>query len=422
MEIKRKLVSLCLRLFDTVTQTTLLAGLSAEMKTYYEDSLIDLAEPKLVHDQFGDKYPIPANGGKTIEFRKYSPLKKATTPITEGVTPSGNSLNVTAITATIDQYGDWIRLSDMIQLTAIDKNVVQATKLLGGQAGRTLDSVTREVLNGGTNIIYAPKVVNDVETEILLRESITGDCGLNVDVFFQAAAQLETMNANPIDDAYVAIIHPYAAYDLMRSPEWIDIHKYSNTENIYNGEIGTVGNVRFVKSTEAKIIAPGDIMTGVNRLTSKTAISSGTTTVTIKEAITAEQAATLTAGVSVWIGGVANTVTAVTAGTAGNATITVGTSITTLAADSMVCGQGAGKDGSAVFSTIVLGASAYGVTEIEGGGLQHIIKPLGSGEDPLNQRSSCGWKATKVAKRLVEEYMIRVESGNKKYGYKVQSN
>ena len=67
--------------------TTGAAGMTAEMKTYYEKDLLDLAEPALVHDQFGDSYPIPANNGKTIEFRKYDALPKATTPLTEGVTP-----------------------------------------------------------------------------------------------------------------------------------------------------------------------------------------------------------------------------------------------------------------------------------------------------------------------------------------------
>ena len=146
-----------LQLFATVTQTTTLNGsgndLSPEMKTYYEKRLLDNAEPNLVHDQFADKYPIPKNGGKTIEFRKYSPLAKATTAITEGVTPDGNKLNVTAITATIAQYGDWIQMSDLLDLTAIDNNVLQATKLLGSQSGRTLDTITREVLAGGTNVI-----------------------------------------------------------------------------------------------------------------------------------------------------------------------------------------------------------------------------------------------------------------------------
>ena len=116
-----------LHLFDQYTQTTLLNAtgndLSAEMKTYYEKRLLDAAEPNLVHDQFGTKYPIPKNGGKTIEFRKYSALGKALTPLTEGVTPAGNKLNVDTILATVDQYGDWIQISDVLDLTAIDRNV-----------------------------------------------------------------------------------------------------------------------------------------------------------------------------------------------------------------------------------------------------------------------------------------------------------
>ena len=148
-----------LQLFAT-TMTTETGSLSAEMKTFYEKRLLDQAEPLLVHNQFGDKYPIPAGSGKKIEFRKYSALPKALTALTEGVTPAGNSLNVTTVEGTVKQYGDWIQLSDMLQMTAIDNNVVQATKLLSSQAGRTLDTVTREVLAGGTNVIYAPKVVD----------------------------------------------------------------------------------------------------------------------------------------------------------------------------------------------------------------------------------------------------------------------
>ena len=88
---KDKTMKLDLQMFAQASaqlqNTTTTSGMSAEMKTYYEKRLLDQAEPALVHDQFGDKYPIPANGGKTIEFRKYDSLPKATTPLTEGVTP-----------------------------------------------------------------------------------------------------------------------------------------------------------------------------------------------------------------------------------------------------------------------------------------------------------------------------------------------
>ncbi len=310
---------------EQLQNTTSSDGMSVEMKTFYEKRLIDLAEPKLVHDQFADSYPIPANGGKTIEFRKYDSLEKATTPLTEGVTPDGQTMIVTDLTSEVHQYGGWIPVTDQLKLTAIDNNIVQATKLIASQAGRTLDTITRDVLAGGTNVIYAP----DGDTEVTSRATLTTNCTLKPNLFFQAVALLAAMNADPIGDSYVAIIHPYTAYDLMTSDEWIDVHKYADPEAIFNGEIGKIGNVRFVQTSEAKIWNSTD--------------------------------------------------------------------------DDC-------PDGLAVFATIVLGAHAYATTEIEGGGLEHIVKQLGYGDDPLNQRASVGWKATKTAERLVEQYMVRIES------------
>ena len=333
---KDKTMKLELQMFaDASTQlqnTTKTTGMSAEMKTYYEKRLIDQAEPALVHDQFGDKYPIPANGGKTIEFRKYDSLPKATTPLTEGVTPDGKALNVTTITAEVKQYGDWVPITDTLQLTAIDNNIVQATKIIASQAGRTMDSVVRDILAGGTNVIYASKVADGVETEVKSRAGLDGTCQLTSKLIMKAATQLKAMNADPIGESYVAIIHPYVSYDLRNDPAWIDVHKYAQPDEIYNGEIGKLHGVRFVETSEAKI----------------------------------------------W--------------------------------------KGAGcPAGLAVFATLILGAHAYGTTEIEGGGLEHIVKQLGYGDDPLNQRASVGWKAHKTAERLVEQYMVRIESCSKEY-------
>ena len=180
-----------------------------EMKTFYEKRLIDQAEPRLVHDQFADYYPVPQNGGKTIEFRKYDSLPKADTPLTEGVTPNGQTLNVTTITSDLHQYGGWTPLTDVLQMTAIDNNVVQATRVLASQAGRTMDSITRDVLAGGTNVIYAPKLSADgTETAVTSRKALDKSCTLTPKLFFQAAAQLGAMNADPIGDSYIAIIHP----------------------------------------------------------------------------------------------------------------------------------------------------------------------------------------------------------------------
>ena len=418
------------------TQTTLLNqpgnDLSPEMKIFYNKRLIDNAEPNLVYDQFGTKYPIPKNGGKTIEMRRYTPLKKALRPLTEGVTPQGNKLNVTALTATVEQYGDYIELSDMLEMTAIDNNVVVSLDLLSSQAGRTLDTITREVVCAGTNKSFAPKINADgTTTPVLLREDVTTACRLTPAEIRKGIAKLKRHNANPINGYYVAVIHPDVACDIMGDPEWIEAHKYATPENIYEGELGRIAKCRFVESTEAKIIGPAEFWTGVNRLTLHTALSSsGSTNIILNEMVTAAEAAELNARiqggetVQCYVGGKLATIVSVTAGDAGVAKFVVDTAVTDVPQGAVICGYGAGKDGSAIYCTMIFAANAYGVTEIEGMGLEHIVKQKGSAgtADALNQRSTVGWKATKTAERLVEEYMLRIEHSSETYGANAMSN
>ena len=192
---------------------------------------------------------------------------RPTTPLTEGVTPNGQTLNVTTITSDLHQYGGWTPLTDVLQMTAIDNNVVQATRVLASQAGRTMDSITRDVLAGGTNVIYAPKLAADgTETAVTSRKALDKSCTLTPKLFFQAAAQLGAMNADPIGDSYIAIIHPYAAYDLKTCKEFIEAHKYADPDTMYRGEIGKLGNIRFIETSEAKIWKDATCPDGSGRL------------------------------------------------------------------------------------------------------------------------------------------------------------
>lgn len=223
------------------------------MKTFYDMTLLDEASPNLVHDQFGQKRPIPAGAGKTIEFRKFSSLPKATTPLTEGVTPDGGKLDVSTLTSTVAQYGYFVVQSDVLELTALDNTILEATKLLGKQAGVTLDTIVRNALVAGTNVTYCPKVTASGTTEVKSRADLDATCKLTVDVVKQVVAKLRGQNAPTINGDYVAIIHPYVAYDLMSDPAWIEAHKYATPDNLYTGEIGKIAGVRFVESTEAKV-------------------------------------------------------------------------------------------------------------------------------------------------------------------------
>lgn len=303
------------------------AGLSAELKTFYSARLIDMAEAKLVHAQFGQKEVIPSGSGKSIEFRKYDSLPKALTPLTEGVTPSGSKMNVTTLTATLNQYGDYVALTDVLDVTGYDKNIIQATKLIASQAGRTLDSVVREVINAGTNVQYADGSV--ASRSLLVGGAASGNNYLTVEAVRKAVRTLKAQNAEPFEDGYyVAIIHPNVTHDLMTDPDWEKWSVYTEPEKMYKNEVGRIAGVRFVETTEAKIF------------------------------------------------------------------------------------EGAGQSGRDVYSTLIIAQNAYGVTEITGLGLKHIVKQLGSGgtSDPLDQRSTVGWKAMQGAVILVNQYMVRIET------------
>lgn len=389
--------------------------LSPEMKTYYDMNLIDEAEAQLVHDQFGQERDIPKNGGKVIEFRKFAPLNKALEPLTEGVTPDGNNLTVTSMTAEVSQYGDYIVQSDVLELTALDNTILEATKLLGRQAGLTLDTVTRNILQSGTNVSFASKWSGTTETEVTKRSDLDSTSILKVDTVQQVVAKLRACNAPTINGKYVAIIHPYVAYDLMRDPEWIDAHKYAQPENLYTGEIGEIAGVRFVQTTEAKIYGPamGLLINYVAGYTG--AITSVAFDGTLEGETVAEDALI---GKYIRLNGVAalitdNTTTAITFASTNFGAVADNTKI-----EIADCAAGA------VFGSLFLADGAYGKTKISGGGLETIVKQKGSAGtgDPLDQRSSVGWKAIKTAKILIPDYLVRVESVSPRFSGKVYSN
>ena len=382
-------------------------GMSAEMKTFYDKVLIELATPALVHDQFGQKRPIPPSSGKTIEFRKFSTLKKALKAIEEGVTPNGNKLSVIPVTATVDQYGDYIEMTDMFELSSIDNVILEATRVLADQAGRTMDTVVRNVILGGSAVSYASKGGQ----ELTSRAELDSTSLLTVKDVFKAAAQLRAQNAPTFDGSYVAIIHPYVAYDLMQEAgdQWVDIAKYANPASLLTGEIGTLGGVRFVQTSEAKIYAAEDLSKAQRNLTVSSCDSN---IITLKEALDSEEAAKLE-GRYIIVNKEKLKVTSAAEGEAGSAAITLEEEPSKSPAESDIIYPGeAGSEGVSVFATIFLGRDAYGTTEIEGGGIQHIVKQKGFGNDPLNQRSSVGWKGVKAAVRLAEPYMLRYESGS----------
>lgn len=389
-------------------------GLSAEMKTFYDKVLLKAAKPNLVHDQFGQERNIPKHGGKKIEFRMFKGLSKALKPLTEGIPPKGKSLTVTSQEATVSQYGDYAALTDVIDLTAIDDTFAETVGLMGDQAGLTLDTITRNILNSGTNVSFASKWSGSTEIPVLKRGDLDNTSVLKVDTVNQVVAKLRSVNAKPIDGKYyVGIIHPQNAYEIMRDPDWREPHQYVDTENIYLGEIGKIGGVRFVESSEAKIFGPekGLLVNGAPG-------SSAVTSITFDGKLEGKDVVeNELIGKYIRIGNVTKKIT-------GNSTTTISFDSTTdfeSVSDNDeidICPCAAG----AVYSTLIIAKDAYGKTSVEGGGLKTIIKTAKEVGGPLEQFGTVGWKALKTAKILMPDYLVRIESTSPRFSATAENN
>lgn len=377
------------------TQTTIntAAPTTYLNKTWYDRTLLEWAKAQLVYAQFGQKRPIPRNNGKTVEFRRWTLFTpdKVTQKLTEGVTPSSQSLGQTKVEATIEQYGAYVEISDLLDLTAYDPVIDDAAELLGEQLGIVADNVTRDAMIADASDQFAGGAAN--------AGSITGTSYLTVDEIRKAVRTLKNNKArrfsgNGRSGHFVCIVDPYATYDLQSDSLWQDVSKYSNAEQIYSGEIGRLFGVVFVETTEGKVNAQS-VLNAVNANTSSSA-----TFVLKNDPTDAEVAYLSTGGNKIYIGSTEYTLAS--SGSYTPATKTVKLSATaTLSANDIVYSKDCGaidsstKAGVTLHNSLIFGADAYGDIDVAGSGvLQTIIKPRGSAgtADPLDQRSTVGAK------------------------------
>ena len=225
--------------------TSTLATLTNENKIFYEKLLLKRLLPNLVFYRYAEKKMIPKNEGTTINFRRFDALEPATTALTEGVTPTGKSVSVSKVEAALNQYGDFITTTDVIDLAAIDPVVTEMTDVLGEQAGATIDKVVSGIVTAGTNVMYA----NGAAT------SAVGSGNIATSTLIKKCVRtLRANNVKPYEGGYyIGIIHPNVAYDIMNDALWEDVSKYNGGQAIVKGEVGRLAGVKFIESTYAPV-------------------------------------------------------------------------------------------------------------------------------------------------------------------------
>ena len=403
---KEKVMRVNIQLFadGTDANKTTQSSMSAQMKEFYDTELLENSRKDMFFGQFGEKQPLPAGGGNKVEWRKWNTFDKALTPLTEGVTPTGQTFGSTKIETECYQHGTYTKITDKLELQAIDDVILGAAEEMGASAGETQDTLIRNRVIAGTNVYYAP----DGNTEVTSRKDLNKNCVLTPTLINKVATKLKKAKAPKIDGSYIMMIHPSCSFDIRESDGWKDVHKYSAVKEIFNGEIGELHGVRFIENDNVKVIAPAVISDSLNKLTVKTAVTSAGKSVTVNEKLTAVSGV----DIPVYIAGKENSITAI-AESGDNSILTLKNDVTASVGD-MICGTGAGKDGSAVYCNIAMGAKAYGIVDPEGAGLEMIIHDKNSGgtENPLNLYSTIGYKFMYGCKILYPERLVRVECGS----------
>ena len=230
---------------NTDTNMTTSSGLSAGMQTYYNRELLRTFEPNLVHLQFGDEHRMPPHSGLVMNMRKLIPLETNTKALSEGDPGESVMLAETEVTVQLQQYGEYARCTDKLDLTHLDMDIMRRTKLFGDAGARSIDAVVREELAKCANVIYAGGKAS--------RAELTAADKLTSRELRKAVKTLKKNHAQTFGGYFVAIIGPDTMYDLQEDEAFVKVSQYQDKENIDTGEVGRLFGVRLVETTEAKI-------------------------------------------------------------------------------------------------------------------------------------------------------------------------
>jgi N4-gp56 family major capsid protein len=299
------------------------AQIPAGVANYYDKVLLARAQPELIHGQFGQQRPLPSKSSETIKFRRYTNLAAATTPITEGVTPTGKSLSITDMTATVQQYGDFVTVTDKVTYVVEDQVLNESAKILGQQMGETMDALVRSALLSGASVAACSHGANGGSpTELTyddIQDVVRTMLGQSAKMFTPAISGANKFGTAPVRKAFWAMGHTDLLRDLEGIDQFIHTANYPKEDGVAAGEWGSVGNSRWVLSPLGYVAA-------------------------------------------------------------------------------------------GVYTSFIVGEDSYALTPLKEGIAEMIFKGMGAGDDPLNQRSTQGWKTLFTARVVNDSWITQLTS------------
>jgi N4-gp56 family major capsid protein len=211
--------------------------------------------PEMYFDQFADVQATNAtNPGASIKFTVFADLAAATTPLGEAEDVTPVSMSDSQVTVTLEEYGNATVTTAKLRASSFMPVDPVAAQAVGYNAGLSIDTIARNVLQAGDNVIYATGGAVDPSS----RTTINADDILTISDIRRAVAQLRGANVPTINGTYIGFIHPDVQFDLLSATDaagWRDAYKYTNATPLINGEIGQIDGVRFIASSRAPLFA-----------------------------------------------------------------------------------------------------------------------------------------------------------------------
>ena len=397
------------------------AGVAPTLQDYFQRRALKNVQPNLGYAQDAQMIGQPEHNGKHVHFHRFTELPAITTPLQEGITPDGQKITETDFSVMTKPYGGFVAITDEFDLNHIDNMTQAVSDRLNNQARLTIDTVVRDQINAGLNVMFPGNVT--------ARTALASTDVITYAVIKRVVRQLKKKGAQPFPDGYYhAKIDHDTYFDLTQDSHWIDVAKYQNDQRVQKYELGTIYKVKFFEMDNGKVFTGESYLYGAKAyLTGAADFDADNRTLTVSDTISEDEARELT-GKLVWVkrdkDSSLDAITPMCVEYVNAAAKTVKfrwvpaaaeTANWTTAKHVSVYPNGASANSIPVHSTLIYGQDAFGIVKLGGAGapnIQTIVKPAGSSgsADPLNQRGTIAWKVKHFcAAILQDDFIVRVE-------------
>ena len=240
-----------------MSSITTVAVLPPAVREYYDRLLLMTAYPTLVHTKFAQKRVLPEKMGDTIVFRRYSRLATVPIPLVDGITPPGAPLSATDIKARVDFYGNFVTVTNQVELTVEDRVLNEAARLLAQNLAQTMDEVTRDVLASTSSVLQCANGVNgNTPTELTKADidiAVRTLLGLDSEMISEVVVGRDAFGTTPVRPAFWAYLDTDLLDDLEQVANFAHSSQYANQQSVLDSEWGATGNVRWLYTSVGSV-------------------------------------------------------------------------------------------------------------------------------------------------------------------------